>query len=126
MPKKPTNSIEGFRIELQDKERQILQEAVTAYSVLQYAEAFDKFTSFENMYLLVTMIEIVTGKEILPGTPNDIYKIIDYVRDFNLNVVIPGNSNGEEYSQTDFVTDQFFGKIPFIGSLIGDIFKAVK
>tara|TARA_R110000737_G_C14578099_1_gene485205 strand:- start:293 stop:670 length:378 start_codon:yes stop_codon:yes gene_type:complete len=124
MPKKPTNSIEGFRIELQDKERQILQEAVTAYSVLQYAEAFDKFTSFENLYLLVTMIEIVTGKELLPGTPNDIYKIIDYIRDFNLNVVIPG-SDDREYSQTDFVTDQAFSKIPFIGTLLGDIFKAV-
>ena len=98
MPKKPTNSIEGFRIELQDKERQILQEAVTAYSVLQYAEAFDKFTSFENMYLLVTMIEIITGKEILPGTPNDIYKIIDYIRESKFFENLGNDENNKNWS----------------------------
>lgn len=46
------------------------------------AEAIDKLTSFENFYLLVTVAEIVTGKEIIPGTPNDIYKLIDWVREY--------------------------------------------
>ena len=79
---KPKETIE-YVIRLQDKERQILDEFLTSQQVLNYAEAFDKFTSFENLYLLVTVIEIVTGKELLPGTPNDIYKIIDALRNTN-------------------------------------------
>jgi hypothetical protein len=30
--------------------------------------------------VIVTVLEIITGKEILPGTPNDIYEIIDAIR----------------------------------------------
>jgi hypothetical protein len=29
------------------------------------------------------VVELVTGKEILPGTPNDIYEIIDAIRNFD-------------------------------------------
>jgi len=77
---KPKETIE-YVIRLQDKERQILNDYMASETILNYSKAFDQFTSFENMYLLVTVIEIVTGKEILPGTPNDIYKIIDYLRE---------------------------------------------
>ena len=76
---KPKETIE-YVVRMQDKERQILDNYFTSQAVLNYSEAFDKFTSFENLYLLVTVIEVVTGKEILPGPPNDIYKIIDALR----------------------------------------------
>ena len=46
-----------------------------------FADAIDKLTSFENFYLMVTLAEIITGKEIIPGTPNDIYQLIDWVRE---------------------------------------------
>ena len=90
---KPKETIE-YVVRLQDKERQIIDEFLTSQQILNYAEAFDKFTSFENLYLLVTVIEIVTGKEILPGTPNDIYKIIDYLRDASSIFKDPDGSTG--------------------------------
>ena len=33
----------------------------------------------------MTVAEIVTGKEIIPGTPNDIYKLIDWLREYFKN-----------------------------------------
>ena len=94
--RKPDQSI-NLRIELQDYERKALAQAQTASAIKDVAEAIDKLTSFENFYLLVTVAEIVTGKEIIPGTPNDIYKLIDWVREYlktedtsNLAALIPG------------------------------------
>jgi hypothetical protein len=89
MAKAKCNDLKGFRIELQDKERQILEQYLFSESVLNYAQAFDQFTSFENLYLLVTVIEIITGKEIIPGTPNDVYKIIDFLRDYDWKSLLP-------------------------------------
>tara|TARA_R110002072_G_scaffold218314_1_gene376044 strand:+ start:10 stop:378 length:369 start_codon:yes stop_codon:yes gene_type:complete len=117
---KPKETIE-YVVRLQDKERQIVNEFLTSQQVLNYAEAFDKFTSFENLYLLVTVLEIVTGKEILPGTPNDIYKIIDFLRDFDFSKITPtifadpdGNKNNwdafwDVNLRADF--DRFIGGI---------------
>ncbi len=79
--RKPDQSI-NLRIELQDYERKALAQAQTARAIKDVADAIDKLTSFENFYLLVTVAEIVTGKKILPGTPNDVYKLIDYVREY--------------------------------------------
>lgn len=36
--------------------------------------------SFENVYLGITIIEIVTGKEILLGTPNDFGDLMRYIQ----------------------------------------------
>jgi len=44
------------------------------------ASAIDKLSSFENLYIIATVVEIVTGEEILPGTPNDVYELIDWFR----------------------------------------------
>lgn len=82
MSKRKPDQTVTLRIELQDFERKALADAQTASAIKDFAEAIDKLTSFENFYLLVTLAEVVTGKEILPGTPNDIYKLIDYVRDY--------------------------------------------
>ena len=56
-----------------------------AQAVKDTAEAIDKLTSFENLYLIVTLIEVATGKEILPGTPNDVYALIDAAREYLQN-----------------------------------------
>jgi len=59
-----------------------LAQAQTAAAVKDFADAIDKLTSFENFYLLITLAEIITGKEIIPGTPNDIYQLIDWFREW--------------------------------------------
>jgi len=75
-----------------------LADAQTASAIKDFADAIDKLTSFENFYLLVTLAEVVTGKEIIPGTPNDVYKLIDYVRDYL-------TKNREDLAQTYFNTE---------------------
>ena len=40
----------------------------------------DKLISFENVYMGITLIEIITGKEILLGTPNDFGKLMESIR----------------------------------------------
>lgn len=46
------------------------------------ATAIDRLSSFENLYVIATILELATGKEILPGTPNDAASIIDGIRVF--------------------------------------------
>ena len=98
MSKRKPDQTVNLRIELQDYERKALADAQTASAIKDFAEAIDKLTSFENFYLLVTLAEVVTGKEIIPGTPNDVYKLIDYVRDY-------ATKNRENLAQTYFDTE---------------------
>ena len=70
-----------IRISLQDKEKELLNRFIVATTFDDIADGIDKLVTFENLYVIVTVIEIITGKEILPGTPNDIYDIIDAVRE---------------------------------------------
>lgn len=97
MPKRKPDQTVNLRIELQDFERRALAQAQTAEAIKDVADAIDKLTSFENFYLFVTLIEMATGEEILPGTPNDVYKLIDYLRDWWKNkspFVDPDGSRG--------------------------------
>jgi len=79
VPKRKPDQVVTFRIELQEHERKILDNYLTAESITGALDALDKLTSFENLYVIVTVIELITGKEILPGTPNDVTEIIDRV-----------------------------------------------
>ena len=79
MPKRKPDQVVTFRIELQEHERRMLDNYLTAESITGVMDAIDKLTSFENLYVIVTIIELITGKEILPGTPNDVTEIIDRV-----------------------------------------------
>jgi len=116
--RKPDQTV-NLRIELQDFERKALANQQTATAIKDFAEAIDKLTSFENFYLLVTLAEVVTGKEIIPGTPNDVYKLIDYVRDYikenPMKIpdkgVIPGVDSNESLLETLFKLTPF--GIPF-------------
>jgi len=80
--RKPDSTV-NVRLELQDFERKALEREQTARAIKDFADAIDKLTSFENLYIIVTLIELATGKEILPGTPNDVYYIIDAIRNFD-------------------------------------------
>lgn len=82
MAKRKPDQTVTLRIELQDYERQALASYQMAQAIKDTADAIDKLTSFENLYILATIAEIATGKEILPGTPNDVYVLIDYIRDY--------------------------------------------
>ena len=85
MPKRKPDSVSTVRIELQDYERKALDNYLTSESIKNIMEGIDKLTSFENLYIIVTLIELTTGKEILPGTPNDVYYIIDALRNFDIS-----------------------------------------
>ena len=85
MSKRKPDQTVNLRIELQDYERKALASYQMAQAVKDTAEAIDKLTSFENLYILATIAEVATGKEILPGTPNDVYALIDFAREYLLN-----------------------------------------
>jgi hypothetical protein len=82
VPKAKPTSTNVLRIELQEKEREMLDTFLTTWQVGKAATAVDQLLSLENAYLAVTIYEMVSGKEVLPGTPNDIYTLIDWVRTY--------------------------------------------
>jgi hypothetical protein len=73
--------VNEIRISLQDKEKELFNRFIDASTFHDIADGIDKLVTFENLYVIVTVIEIITGKEILPGTPNDVYEVIDAVRE---------------------------------------------
>lgn len=82
IPKRKPDQTTVVRIELQDTERAMLESYLMTWQVGKAATALDQFLSFENLYIGVTILEMLTGREILPGTPNDIYDLIDQIRDY--------------------------------------------
>tara|TARA_R110002051_G_scaffold187898_1_gene257445 strand:+ start:261 stop:653 length:393 start_codon:yes stop_codon:yes gene_type:complete len=82
VPKAKPTDVSVLRIELQEKEREMLDTFLTTWQVGKAATAVDQLLSLENAYLAVTIYEMVSGKEVLPGTPNDIYTLIDWVRTY--------------------------------------------
>jgi len=84
MPKAKPDKVEVIRIELQESERQILRDYVTGQNVGETAQLFegiDKLLTFENLYIGATIFEILTGKEVLAGTPNDLNDLLGMLRD---------------------------------------------
>jgi hypothetical protein len=80
MPKKPSDRVETVRFELQDKERELAEGYLMTWQVGKMADSIDKLSSFENLYVIVTLIEMITGKELLPGTPNDVADLMDALK----------------------------------------------
>jgi len=117
--KRKPDQVINFRVELQEHERKILDNYLTASSINGFMEALDKLTSFENLYIIATVLELITGKELIPGTPNDVYAIIDAIRDYLKKNpipeidkgIIPGVDKGESLFETLFKLTPF--GIPF-------------
>jgi len=82
VPKAKPDRVEVIRIELQEKEREILESYLLTWQASKAASGIDQLLSLENAYLAVTMYEIFTGKEVMPGTPNDIYQLIEWVNNY--------------------------------------------
>jgi len=73
--RKPDKVIE-YRFSLQDTERAMFEQALAVYSIEKSFESLNDFLSFENLYIGITIYEMITGEEILYGTPNDINDIV--------------------------------------------------
>jgi hypothetical protein len=82
VPKAKPTEVSVLRIELQEKEREMLDTFLTTWQIGKAASGIDQLLSLENAYLAVTIYEMISGKEVLPGTPNDIYTLIDWVRTY--------------------------------------------
>ena len=82
IPKRKPDHTTVVRFELQDTERAMLESFLMTWQVGKAASSIDALLSLENAYLAVTIFEVLTGKEVLPGTPNDIYELLDWVRDY--------------------------------------------
>ena len=67
---------------MQEKEREILESYLLTWQASKAAAGIDQLLSLENAYLAVTLYEIFSGKEIMPGTPNDIYQLIEWVNSY--------------------------------------------
>jgi hypothetical protein len=106
VPKRKPDEVINIRFEMQEHERKLLDAYLTGESIKAVMEGIDKLTSFENLYIIVTVIELVTGKEILPGTPNDVYYIIDAIRGFDISDLF-GQGLGEIGSIYNILKDFF-------------------
>ena len=95
MPKKPSEKVVTYRIEFQESERQILKDFVTGQNVGEVSQLFegiDKLFTFENLYIGATIFEIITGKEILFGTPNDLTDLLGQLKDASQTILSEGNA----------------------------------
>lgn len=84
MPKAKPDRVEVLRIELQESERQILRDFVSVNTIGEVAQLFegiDKLLTFENLYIGATIFEIITGREVLLGTPNDLDDLLGQLKD---------------------------------------------
>ena len=77
MPKKPSDQVISIRLELQETERALLDRLSIAYTADKVSESISQLTTFTNLYVLITLVEIWTGTEILYGTPNDVNGLIN-------------------------------------------------
>ena len=82
MPKARADHVQTVRIEFNEKERRLLSDAVAIYGVEKTAEALNDLLSFKNLYIGVTVIEMITGREILMGTPNDLDDLLEGIKDW--------------------------------------------
>lgn len=82
MPRTKPAKVETIRFELGTWERSHLEPVLAAQTLDKVSESLSQLLTLEKMYLLVTLIEIMTGREILWGTPNDLNDLISSVRDW--------------------------------------------
>ena len=80
MPKAKPDQVITHRIEFNTKEREMLEQVLAVYSVEKSAESLNDLLSFQNLYIFITVYEMMTGQEILYGTPNDVNDIVDAVK----------------------------------------------
>jgi len=82
VPRAKPSKVETIRFELGSWERTHIEGVLHSQTLDKYSEALTQLLTLEKMYLLVTIVEVITGREILWGTPNDLNDLIASVRDW--------------------------------------------
>lgn len=82
MPRRRPDQVITHRIEFNQKERELLSQLAATYTLEKSAESIDDLLSFENLYIGATIYEMVTGEEILFGTPNDLGELLGAFKDY--------------------------------------------
>jgi len=80
VPKAKADHVQTIRIEFNETERRLMRDLTTVYGIEKTAEAINDLLSFKNLYIGITVIEMITGKEILLGTPNDLDDLVEGVK----------------------------------------------
>jgi len=81
MPKTAPDTVISYRIELQESERQVLKDWVAGQNAAIITKSLDELLTVENLFVGATILEIITGEEILFGTFNDISDLTGIVAD---------------------------------------------
>ena len=61
MPKKPTDTLQGFRIELQDSERELLQHFATSYRIRAVAGDTGVIDDFGDISKVLGLLGVIGG-----------------------------------------------------------------
>ena len=82
IPRRKPDQVITLRLELNDYERHLIDQATAVYTLEKGAESINDLLSFDNLYIGITIFEIMTGEEVLYGTPNDLNDIVDAVKTY--------------------------------------------
>lgn len=114
MPKAKPDQVVVHRIELQQSERDMLETAIGAYSLNQVLEPLvEVLKDVSAVYALITLYELVTGRETGIPTPADVPQWISTLRD---SVLIENAKRAAEKG-VDVVQDP--------GGAIADLWRAI-
>jgi hypothetical protein len=132
MPKKPTDTLQGFRIELQDSERELLQHFATSYRIRAITGNDGLLDDFTDMTQILGLLSVIGGLLELLGI-TDIFDFDDDVKAQVMEAVdkVKENAKQGEYNDEiiNFITDirnpitsiLFPGTIPFrAADFVGD------
>lgn len=81
MPKTAPDTVISYRIELQESERQIVRDWVAGQNAAILTKSVDDLLTVENLFVGATILELITGEEILFGTFNDLGDVAGIVGD---------------------------------------------
>ena len=132
MPKKPTDTLQGFRIELQDSERELLQHFATSYRIKAVCGDNGVIDDFGDISKVLGFLSVIGGLLELLGI-TDIFDFDDEVKAQVMEAADKVKENAKQGKYNDeiinFVTDLrnpitsilFPGTIPFrAADFVGD------
>jgi len=82
MPRRKPDTVETVRFELGGWEREHLAPVFASQALDKYSEALGYLLDWQKLYLGITVIEVMTGVEILWGTPNDLQDVVGSLKDW--------------------------------------------
>jgi len=98
MPKKPTDTLQGFRIELQDSERELLQHFATSYRIRAITGDDGVLDDFSDMSKVLALLGVLGGLLELFG----ITDVFDFDNEIKASVMETGDSIKEKLIEKGF------------------------